>query len=225
MTTMLKAIFYKEWLKTSRTFAVCLLVGIAIAVYVALGINRIVVNKGVDHVWLIMLMKDQLFINAMRYVPLLIGLAIGVSQMAPEMSHKRLKLTLHLPYSSEKLIGLMLLTGLAELLLIFVTMECIVFGYESTMLPYELVNRGLLSTLPWLMGGFMAYLFATAVCLEGTWKNRILLGLMGTGVLSVMYMQDAPEGYNGMLLMLMIMMILTIALTYRSVYRFKEGRQ
>lgn len=222
---MIKAIFYKEWLKTSRTFAVCLPVGIAMSVYVVLGINRIVVNKGVDHVWLIMLMKDQLFVDAMRYVPLLIGLAIGISQMVPEMSHKRLKLTLHLPYSSEKLIGLMLLTGLAELLLIFVTMECIVFGYESTILPYELVTRGVLTTLPWLMGGFVAYLFATAVCLEGTWKNRILLGLMGTGVLSVMYMQDAPEGYNGMLLMLVIMMILIIALTYRSVYRFKEGRQ
>lgn len=222
---MTKAIFYKEWLKTGRTFAVCLLAGIAMAVYVVLGINRIVVNKGVDHVWLIMLMKDQLFIDAMRYVPLLIGLAIGVSQMVPEMSHKRLKLTLHLPYSSEKLIGLMLLTGLAELLLIFVTMESIVFGYESTILPHELVNRGLLTTLPWLMGGFVAYLFATSVCLEGTWKNRILLGLLGAGALSVMYMQDAPEGYNGMLVMLVIMMLVIIALTYRSVYRFKEGRQ
>lgn len=222
---MIKAIFYKEWLKTNRTFIVCLVLGIAIAIYAALGINRIVVNKGVDHVWLIMLMKDQMFIDALRYVPLLIGLAIGISQMAPEMSHKRLKLTLHLPYSSEKLVGLMLLTGLVELMVIYGCMAATVFCYESMILPRELVMRGFLTSLPWFFAGFIAYLFATAVCLEGAWRERVILGLIGIGVLTVMFMQDAPEGYNGMIIAAIILIIAIIALTYRSVYRFKEGRQ
>lgn len=222
---MIKAIFYKEWLKTSRTFIVCLVLGLAIAIYVALGINRIVVNKGVDHVWLIMLMKDQMFIDALRYVPLLIGLAIGISQMVPEMSHKRLKLTLHLPYSSEKLVGLMILTGIIELLVIYGCIMATVFCYESTLLPHELVTRGLLTSLPWFFAGLTAYLFTTSVCLEGSWRERVLLGLIGIGVLTVMFMQDAPEAYNGMIIAIIVLLIATIALTYRSVYRFKEGRQ
>lgn len=222
---MIKAIFYKEWLKTNRTFIVCLVLGIAIAIYAALGINRIVVNKGVDHVWLIMLMKDQMFIDSLRYVPLLIGLAVGISQMAPEMSHKRLKLTLHLPYSSEKLVGLMILTGLVELLVIYACMAGTIFCYEGLILPRELVMRGFLTSLPWFFAGFIAYLFATAVCLEGTWRERIIMSLIGIGVLTVMFMQDAPEGYNGMIIATIILIIAIIALTYRSVYRFKEGRQ
>ncbi len=222
---MIKAIFYKEWLKTGRTFTVCLVLGLAIALYADLGINRIVANKGVDHVWLIMLMKDQMFIDALRYVPLLIGLAIGISQMAPEMSHKRLKLTLHLPYSSEKLVGLMILSGLLELTVIYGCMMATVFCYESMLLPGELVGRGALTALPWFFAGYIAYLFATAVCLEGSWRERILLSLIDIGVLTVMYMQDAPEAYNGMIIAVIVLLIATIALTYRSVYRFKEGRQ
>ncbi len=222
---MIKAIFYKEWLKTSRTFIVCLVLGLAVAIYADLGINRIVANKGVDHVWLIMLMKDQMFIDALRYVPLLIGLALGISQMAPEMSSKRLKLTLHLPFLSEKLVGLMLLTGLVELTVIYCCIIATVFCYESTILPHELVSRGMLTSLPWFFAGYIAYLFATSVCLEGTWRERILLSLIGIGVLTVMFMQDAPEAYNSMIVAVIVLMVAIIALTYRSVYRFKEGRQ
>ena len=115
---MTKAIFLKEWLKTRRVFWVSLLVAVLFAVYAIMCIRRVSTSHGVEHVWLIMLMKDQTFIDAIKYVPALIGIALGVAQMAPEMQQKRLKLTLHLPYPQNRLIATMIGTGLGQLTLL-----------------------------------------------------------------------------------------------------------
>ena len=61
--------------------------------------------------------------------------------MAPEMAQKRLKLTLHLPYpSARRLVGLMLPTGLAELLTIYFVQALIIMVYDFRILPSELVG-------------------------------------------------------------------------------------
>ena len=94
---MEKALLYKEWLKTRRVFWVALAVAMALSIYAVIMINRLVSLKGVEHLWLIMLLKDNTFIDIIKYSPAAVGIAIGLSQMVPEMIGKRLKLTLHLP--------------------------------------------------------------------------------------------------------------------------------
>lgn len=222
---MTKAIFYKEWLKTRRVFFAALAVAVAVAVYAVINIHRIEVVKGVDHIWLIMLMKDQMFIDSLRWLPLLVGIAVGIAQMAPEMHRKQLKLTLHLPYPQSRLVFNMLAVGLIEVVAIFVIQAAIIGGYYSTIVVPELTSRVLLTSLPWYLAGINAYLLVTAICLEGTWRMRVILGLVATGILAIYFMQSAPEAYNGMIALAVIFILLTISLTYRSVYRFKEGHQ
>ena len=79
---MTKAIITKEFLKTRRAFWCSLILALFFTIYALLGINRVIATHGVEHVWLIMLMKDQTFIDAIKYVPLLCGLLVGLSQMA-----------------------------------------------------------------------------------------------------------------------------------------------
>lgn len=222
---MTKAIFYKEWLKTRRVFIAALTVAIAMAVYAAVNLHRIEVMKGADHIWLIMLMKDQTFIDSLRWLPLLTGIAVAIAQMAPEMHRKQLKLTLHLPYPQNRLVFNMLATGLAEISAIFIVQAAIIGGYYSTIVVPELTLRVLLTALPWYMAGINAYLFVSAVCLECTWRMRVIISLTATGILAVYFMQPVPEAYNGMLPMAILFILLTVSLTYNSVYRFKEGHQ
>ncbi len=222
---MTKAIFYKEWLKTRRVFFATLVVAIALAVYAMINVHRIEVVKGVEHIWLIMIMKDRTFLDSLRWFPLLAGIAIGVAQMAPEMHRKQLKLTLHLPYSHSHLIMNMLLIGLSEIILIFIVQVVIILIYYSTILSNGLTTRAIMTTLPWFIAGINAYLFTTAVCIEGTWRMRVILTLIAVASLSVYFMQDAPEAYNGMVILLILFTSLTISLTFRSVTRFKEGHQ
>lgn len=134
---MEKALIFKEWVKTRMVFFISLALAVCVALYAVLMMKRLIELKGVDHLWLIMLLKDNSFIDIIKYVPLVIGLALGVAQMAPEMAQKRLKLTLHLPYPQGKLVGLMLLTGLVELLVIFVIQALIIGIYDASVLPSE----------------------------------------------------------------------------------------
>ncbi|MDE5989548.1 MAG: hypothetical protein K2H17_09130 [Duncaniella sp.] len=206
-------------------FFISLGLAVCIAFYTVAMMNRLIELKGVEHLWLIMLLKDNTFIDMIKYVPLLVGLAIGVAQMAPEMTQKRLKLTLHLPYPQRRLVGLMLLAGLAELLVVYLLQAMIIMVYDFRILPVELVGRVMLTTLPWYFAGFTAYLFVTAVCLEGTWRRRIILSLLGIAVLMMYFLQPALEAYNGMVLLIVITVVLLAVLSFGSIIRFKEGRQ
>lgn len=222
---MERAIIFKEWVKTRMVFFISLGLAVCIAFYTVAMMNRLIELKGVEHLWLIMLLKDNTFIDMIKYVPLLVGLAIGVAQMAPEMTQKRLKLTLHLPYPQRRLVGLMLLAGLVELLVIYLLQAMIIMVYDLRILPVELVGRVMLTTLPWYFAGFTAYLFVTAVCLEGTWRRRIILSLLGIAVLMMYFLQPALEAYNGMILLIVITVVLLAVLSFGSIIRFKEGRQ
>ncbi|MDE7443563.1 MAG: hypothetical protein K2M65_05315 [Muribaculaceae bacterium] len=222
---MEKAILLKEWIKTRRVFAMALMLTGAMTAYVILMMNRLIELKGIDHLWLIMLLKDNSFIDLLKYLPLTIGLAIGIAQMVPEMSQKRLKLTLHLPYPQLRLIALMLVSGLMELFVIYLLQVMALWIYDMTILPPELVGRVLLTTVPWYMAGFSAYLFSTAVCLEGTWHMRTIIILLGLAVSLIFFLQPALEAYNGMIWIMLAFVCLLTILSFGSVMRFKEGRQ
>lgn len=222
---MEKELLYKEWLKTRRIFFVSLIVAIAVTGYAVLMMNRLIELKGVEHLWLIMLLKDNSFVDIIKYVPALVGFAIGAAQMMPEMTQKRLKLTLHLPYPQGKLISLMLITGIVELIVIYLIQIAILAIYDLSIIPHEMVSRVILTTLPWFFAGFTAYLFTASICLEGTWKMRVILGLLCIASLMIYFLQPALEAYNGMILILIIFTFLLSILSFGSVIRFKEGRQ
>ena len=222
---MEKALLYKEWLKTRRVFFVALVVALALSVYAVIMINRLISLKGVEHLWLIMLLKDNTFIDIIKYSPMVIGIAVGAAQMVPEMSGRRLKLTLHLPYPQYRLVLIMLATGMAELLMIFLLQAGVLIVRYSTLLPAELVWRVGLTALPWYFAGFTAYLFVTAICLEGTRWMRVILGLLGVASLMIFFLQGVPEAYNGMVLLSVVFVCLLTLLSFGSVIRFKEGYQ
>ena len=54
---------------------------------------------------------------------------------------------------------------------------------------------------------------------------RVLLALIGTGVLMMFFLQQAPEAYNGILLLMVVFIGVLVFLSLGSVIRFKEGRQ
>lgn len=222
---MEKAIIEKEWLKTRLAAAASMVLCLAMAAYAILKINRLVALKGADHLWMIMLLKDNTFIDAIQYTTVISAIIVGIAQMAPEMTQKRLKLTLHLPYPQMRMVGLMLSVGLAELIAIFALQCASIAVFYSTLIPASLVWRVVLTSLPWYLAGLIAYLFTSAVCLEGTWMRRVVLALLGVCAVMICYLQPAPEAYNGMLWMIVAFVFLLALLPLGSVLRFKEGRQ
>ena len=223
---MYSSIIFKEWLKTRRVFFIALAVSLLVAVYVILRTNSMINEHGIVSLWLSMLLKDVSYVDTLTYIPLAVGLALGIAQMVPEVAQKRLKLTLHLPFPQLRLVAMMLATGLLELLVIYLLQAGVILIYDATIFHSELVGRVFLTMLPWYLAGFIGYLFVTSVCLEGTWYMRILLGLVGVAVLLVMFLQPATmAAYNYMIVTIVVFIALITIFSFGSIARFKEGHQ
>lgn len=222
---MLRTIFYKEWIKTRWYFLIATVLSCCFAGYCVLNVSRIIQMQGATHLWEVMLQRDAIFIDLMTYVPLLTGLIFAVFQYIPEMQQSRLKLTLHLPYPQYRMITMMLLYGTLMLLTTFLLNLLIIGCYFHAVFAWELFARVILTALPWYVAGLLAYYMTAWICLEPTWKRRILGILVAAGVLRIFFMGQAPEAYNAFLPILFGYTIVVSLLSMWSVYRFKTGEQ
>lgn len=222
---MEKAIFYKEWIKTRWYFILSTVLLCGFSGYCLLNVSRIIEFKGATHLWEVMLERDAIFVDLLTYLPVIAGLLFAVFQFVPEMQQSRLKLTLHLPYRQYRIITTMLLFGAVLLCGTYLLSLMMIGIMFDTIIARELFARIMLTALPWYVAGLAAYFLTAWVCLEPTWKRRILNMLVGLGVLRIFFLAPAPEAYNAMLPILFIFTLLLSLLSMLSVYRFKTGEQ
>jgi len=217
--------FYKEWIKTRYYFIIALIVTLCFCTYCILNISRVIELKGAVHIWEVMLQRDAIFIQQLRFIPLIVGILAGIVQYFPEVQQKRIKLTLHLPCSHYKSVGSMLLFGAIVLLLLFLSNFLLMGIYLSQHFANELIRHILLTAIPWYIVGMLGYLFSAWICIEPTWKRRIINILLSTAVLRIFFISEVPEAYNRILPILAIYTLLASLLPFYSVSRFKTGKQ
>lgn len=222
---MINAIFYKEWIKTRWYLLLSLVVTLGFVVTIILRIKGIMELVGAAHIWEVMITRDAIFVDILKYVPLTMGVLLAIVQFVPEMYHKSLKLTLHLPCSQFKVINSMLLFGVATTLSIFILNYAVLAPFLYSIFPVELYSRMLLTALPWYLAGLAGYLLISWVVLEPTWRRRLVNIVISILVLSIYMQPSTPEAYNDFLLPLAIFTLFLISLSWLSVIRFKIGKQ
>ena len=222
---MIKAIFYKEWIKMRWFCLVAALFLAGFTAYALLRVQRVITFKGAAHIWEVMLEKEVVFIDILQYLPVLLGVLLALVQFIPEMTHKRQKLTLHLPFPQRKMILLMTGMGLAALAVLSAVQAFVLWCYFHTLLAPELVSRILLTSLPWYLAGLALYPLAAWVCLEPTWRRRVADILVAVGVCRLFFLSETPQAYDGMLPWLLALLLCVLFFPLLSVYRFKQGCQ
>lgn len=222
---MIKAIFYKEWIKMRWFCLVAALFLAGFTAYALLRVQRVITFKGAAHIWEVMLEKEVVFIDILQYLPVLLGVLLALVQFIPEMTHKHLKLTLHLPFPQRKMILLMMGVGLAALAVLSAVQAFVLWCYFHTLLAPELVSRILLTSLPWYLAGLALYPLAAWVCLEPTWRRRVADILVAVGVCRLFFLSETPQAYDGMLPWLLALLLCVLFFPLLSVYRFKQGCQ
>lgn len=222
---MFKAIFYKEWIKTRWYLLVVLVVCGGFLAYVVGRLFKVVELKGAGHIWEVVVLKNALFIDPLTYIPLGVGLLLGIFQYMPEMQRKCFKLTLHLPYPAQRMVFAMLKYGSIVLTLIFGLMFLALYLALDRIFPAELTSRILLSSLPWFLAGYAAYYFTAWITLEPTWKRRVMNMLVAAFTLYAYFLAPAPEAYNSFLPYLAVFTFALLSLSWLSVVRFKLGCQ
>ena len=152
---MNKAIFYKERIKIRRFYPLATAVLAGFTAYALLRIGRMYAFNGAASVWLAVPLK---------YLPALVGAGLGLAQFLPEITQKRLKLTLHLPDSRRAMMLGMLGYGLVLLTMLFAVQLLAIGLYLRHLMAPELVHAVVSTTLPWYAAGFAGYLFAAWIC-------------------------------------------------------------
>ena len=216
--------FYKEWIKTRWALLLILIVTCGYVGYELLNFLRAIGAMGGAHIWIAMITKDEpMFVRHLQYIPMMAGVALACVQFFPEMYHKCLKLTLHLPCSHLRMMFEMLGFGLVALLVCFGLNYLILWlGMRPSLAP-ELYGKMLLVALPWYLAGFAAYLLSAGIILEGSWARRIFNLVVMFLCLKVFYLSSFPGTYVPFLPCLVVFVLACILLPWISIDRFKKG--
>ena len=119
----------------------------------------------------------------------------------------------------------MALYGLVVLTLLYALQACVSAWVLSAWVPGELLARVLRTMAVWYLAGWAGYLFTSALCLEPTWRLRMLILLVVAGLLRLLYLSGIPESYNGFFPWLLLYVAASAGLLFAGVARFKEGLQ
>lgn len=162
-------LFYKEWLKT-RWFAIIVTaLGLAVVASIFSTVDYNVRLGGsfnyLNRIFFAM-QQENYYRASIRLIPLIMAIAIGLSQYMPEVLSKRIKLSLHLPMRNTAVIYNMLLYGFILLLLIYGVVFGTFFFLNNQYFMWEETRVVLISITPWLLGGIAAYFMIAMISME-----------------------------------------------------------
>jgi len=187
--------------------------------------NRSFRFAGEVHLWEMIIQKDLVLIDLLKYLPLIAGVLIAIAQYIPEMIKRKLKLTIHLPLSPEKSIWNMLTFGLVALCLINCAGALVVSGILHFKLASDILILWIQAFIPSVMAGFTAYLLTSWICIEPQWKQRIF-NLIIALILLYLHFISVPSGaYILFVPVLFVVDAFCALFVFFSVSRFRQGVQ
>lgn len=220
---MWKSILYKEWLKLKWIFLIVTITGIAAVISIFLNVKHDILFGGATNYWYSFLFMGLQYYQVVKYLPLAIGIAIGVGQYFPETVNKRIKLSFHLPVNEDKILITMMLCGTLTLLLTLGSMFLLFWGFSVHYFPAEIVHAAIVSVTPWFLAGFVIYYFISLIVLEPVWKYWIFYALIGYSCVTLFLESSVAGGYQPVIFKLTILtLLLSLSLLF-SAYRFRKG--
>lgn len=216
--------FYKEWLKTRWFFIGSLVIGLVVVAFMFIGLNSGVINAGGGSEYVYNWFRGsrphyELFKN----VPMVVALLIGVSQFAPEVLKKRIKLTLHLPYREMRLLYTMVLYGVSALLAVLLICTGLFFILDSYFFPAPMHMMALKSLVPYILAGFVTYFGVAMIAMEPNWLYRVLYAILVYFIVNRFFLN--VSSLAGIIPILVgIMVIFSLGVLYTA-NRFKIGER
>lgn len=221
--TQIKHLLYKEWIKTRWYAAVGLAGSLILSVYACIDAVSMLHDMGGAFFYSTLLTGNIALMTQLKYLPLAIALLIGLPQFLPEITNKRIRLTLHLPVGSTAVVYTMVLYGLAVFCCTLLPALLITTGTLAACFPAEVVVATLQTLLPWLLGGMTAYFFTAMIAFEPVWKFRFGYILIAYFTLRFFYLgYGVGNAVTAYPLLLVITLVSSLAVIYTS-HRFNKG--
>lgn len=220
---MIKYIFYKELVKTKTTIILLTFILISMLVYMNVEICKAIEFSSRETLCLQILVKDGVLFPEFIYIPVTIGCILSIAQYIPEIHHKRLKLTLHLPVSAGKIVLYMILFALMVMSILFFMAFIWIYLVSSSYMPQELVTKVINTHLVWIIAGVTTYGLVSWTIIEPNIKRKIANGIITILTISLFFISPYPQSYDSAFLLLMAISILSLLFVWISINRFKSG--
>ena len=220
---MVKALFYKEWLKTRWAFLIISVVFIIDIIKIALNISYGIRFMDANSYWYSITILGSILYHDLNYLPVLAGIVIGAFQFTPEISADRLKLTLHLPMNENGILLSMVSNGLLALIITFSLTYLLLISVVLYFFPLQILQSVIITTLPWFLAGFAGYLATCMIFLEPTWLKRVLLILFSAGYLDMLLSNTIYNQYAHSIWIFILITLLFITAIFYPALRFRKG--
>ena len=202
-----------------------LIIGLLLLAYVFMSIGRSFRIVGANHIWDVIVNRNQMMFRNLKYFSLVVGACLGIAQFVPEMIQKRIKLTLHLPMDEKRIVLVMLGFGQLLTLSIFLLHLIAIVVFSNFYFPAEILLSALETILPWYLAGLIVQSFVAMICIEPTWRIRIANLVVMLGAVKLCYISSYPGAYAGVLYLLLLVVVLVFPYAFLSLHRFKIGEQ
>lgn len=220
---MLKSMIYKEWIKVRWFLIGSVIAGLLVVAYMFMNMQRSITFSGANNVWYGILFMNNQFFSLLKYIPLLIGVGVGVAQYFPETVSKRIKLTFHLPINENKALLMMLGFGVISLVATFVLQFFVFWVLSNSFFGSEITIAALISIIPWFLSGLAAYFMVALIVLEPIWKFRIFYSFAAV-IFVPLYLKSGMIGaYATINIQLALLTVLISVSLLFSAYRFRKG--
>lgn len=220
---MFKSLLYKEWIKLRLYWLLLFVVNLGFCGFLCLRLRYFFRVREALVIWREWVFKGFLFYRMYEYVPLLLGVVLGCLQFFPETLSKRMRLVLHLPLSEDRSASIHLAAGLLLLTLVYLPGLGLIAATGAIYFPADFQPNLLITCLPWLLGGYAAYLLTAFTLLEPTWRLRVVYLLFSAGLLRLFFQEEFYNSYLRLLSWVAVSTAALFVLPLLSTHRFGKG--
>ncbi len=220
---MFTSIAYKEWLKIRWTYLAVIVISAGVLTSIFLDMSYQMRMDRAISVWSYVVLMQYPFYDTLRYIPLLVGCAVALAQFIPEVIQSRLKLSLHLPLSENRVMLWMVAYGAGMVALVFLALAVASMVGTLVFFPVEVMFSAILTSAPWFLTGLAGYFITALIVVEPRWVRRALYLLVGYLFLDALLLRVGVEAYRPSLMAFLLLAALIVPVITLSGFRFRKG--
>ena len=88
--------------------------------------------------------------------------------------------------------------------------------------PAEVVQKLLMTTIPWFLGGASVYFMGAFIILEPSWVYRIIYGVVAYGLIELNYRASTYDQYQRLWVLILLVAVMPLTIMFAG-HRFRRG--
>jgi hypothetical protein len=219
---MLRAVLLKEWLKLRTLWLAALGLHLLALAYLFLTLRHQFQTEHSEMIWYWAFELRRLLYDGIQYLPAVTGALIAAAQFGPEMARGRFRLSLHLPVRGDVLVWSWVAVGAALGGILALLDAAALYWIVGRWFPREAAASAVLTALPWLLGGWVAYFGTTLVLLEPALPRRLALLAVSAGFLALLFQHQGYQEYDRILPWLALAALLFVPAVVLPAHRYRH---